>query len=51
MDSLIFCLLLATFLSLGRRGGAWTKALFFSSLAATLGLFASHVTDRLPLSF
>jgi hypothetical protein len=51
LDTLIFLLILATFLAMvtGRRG---ISLLFFvASLAAVLLLFNHHATSRLPLNF
>jgi hypothetical protein len=51
MDTIIFLLILATFLALwtGRRRLGLT--LFITSLAATLLLYNHHATSTLALSF
>jgi hypothetical protein len=51
LDTIIFVLILATFLAM-RAGCRWLALLLFLvSLTATLLIFRHHVTSELPLNF
>jgi hypothetical protein len=51
VETLVHLIVLPAFLSLFRGSRALTVGLFLIALAATMLVFASHLTDPLKLSF